>query len=167
MKYIKRLFERIRNRLKWKRAYPVRDPIKDYFPLPKEIFTLGLTPGEIAVYSYLMYIENRETYDCWAKLATIGRAIGVSSRNTVAKYIQGLVEKELIATEHTLVTSNTGRTQNGCLMFHIRPIEEAIRYHHDTEVEKLAQIAMEEKLRKALKEFEKRNKTAEKATGTK
>ena len=40
MKYIKRLFERIRNRLKWKRAYPVRDPIKDYFPLPKEIFTL-------------------------------------------------------------------------------------------------------------------------------
>ena len=167
MKYIKRLFERIRNRLKWKRAYPVRDPIKDYFPLPKEIFTLGLTPGEIAVYSYLMYIENRETYDCWAKLATIGRAIGVSSRNTVAKYIQGLVEKELIATEHTLVTSKTGRTKNGCLMFHIRPIEEAIRYHHDTEVEKLAQIAMEEKLRKALKEFEKRNKTAEKATGTK
>ena len=59
MKYIKRLFERIRNRLKWKRAYPVRDPIKDYFPLPKEIFTLGLTPGEIAVYSYLMYIENQ------------------------------------------------------------------------------------------------------------
>lgn len=52
-------------------------------------------------------------------------------------------------------------------MFHIRPIEEAIRYHHDTEVEKLAQIAMEEKLRKALKEFEKRNKTAEKANGTK
>ena len=31
--------------------YPKRDPIKNYFPLPNEIFLLGLTPGELAVYS--------------------------------------------------------------------------------------------------------------------
>ena len=37
--------------------YTSRDPIKNYFPLPNEVFALGLSPGALAVYSYLMYIE--------------------------------------------------------------------------------------------------------------
>ncbi len=41
--------------------YPKRNPIKDYFPLPNEVFYLGLSYGEIAVYSYLLYRENRKT----------------------------------------------------------------------------------------------------------
>jgi len=40
--------------------YQKRDPIKDYFPLPNEIFYLDLSYGEIAVYSYLLYRENRK-----------------------------------------------------------------------------------------------------------
>ena len=32
---------------------------KNYFPLPNVIFSLGLSPGEIAVYSYLLYCEDR------------------------------------------------------------------------------------------------------------
>ena len=42
--------------------YTSRDPIKNYFPLPNEVFALGLSPGALAVYSYLMYIEDRTTY---------------------------------------------------------------------------------------------------------
>ena len=34
------------------RHYHQRDPIKNYFPLPNEIFSLGLSFGEIAVYAY-------------------------------------------------------------------------------------------------------------------
>ncbi len=37
------------------KKYSKRDPIKDYFPLPNEIFCLGLSYREIAVYSYLPY----------------------------------------------------------------------------------------------------------------
>ena len=37
--------------------YTSRDPIKNYFPLPNEVFALRLSPGALAVYSYLMYIE--------------------------------------------------------------------------------------------------------------
>ena len=37
-----------------KHHYPSRDPIRNYFPLPNEIFQLGLTPGELAVYSFLL-----------------------------------------------------------------------------------------------------------------
>ena len=46
--------------------YTSRDPIKNYFPLPNEVFDLGLSPGALAVYSYLMYIEDRTTYQCHA-----------------------------------------------------------------------------------------------------
>ena len=41
--------------------WPTRDSVKDYFPLPNEVFALGLSPGALAVYSYLMYIEDRTT----------------------------------------------------------------------------------------------------------
>ncbi len=41
--------------------YTSRDPIKNYFPLPDEGFAFGLSPGALAVYSCLMYIEDRTT----------------------------------------------------------------------------------------------------------
>ena len=55
--------------------YTSRDPIKNYFPLPNEVFALGLSPGALAVYSYLMYIEDRTTYQCHASYRTIGNAV--------------------------------------------------------------------------------------------
>ena len=33
--------------------WPARDPVRDYYPLPKEIFSLGLNAAEIAIYAYL------------------------------------------------------------------------------------------------------------------
>ena len=47
------------------RQYPKRNAIRNYFPLPNEIFMLGLCAGEISVYSYLLYLENRKTFQCW------------------------------------------------------------------------------------------------------
>jgi hypothetical protein len=35
--------------------WPKRDPIKNCFQLPNEIFLLGLSPGTLAVCSYLLY----------------------------------------------------------------------------------------------------------------
>ena len=46
------------------KQYSKRDAIKNYFPLPNEIFCLGLSTGEIAVYAYLMYCEDRKTFQC-------------------------------------------------------------------------------------------------------
>ena len=37
---------------------------KNYIPLPNAIFSLNLCPGEIAAYSYLLYCEDRKTYQC-------------------------------------------------------------------------------------------------------
>ena len=43
------------------RTWTKRDPVKNYFPLPNEIYQLGLSHGAIAVYGYLLRIEDRRT----------------------------------------------------------------------------------------------------------
>ena len=51
--------------------YPKRDALKDYFPVPNEIFCLGLSSGEIAVYAYLLRCENRKTFQCHPSYKTM------------------------------------------------------------------------------------------------
>lgn len=46
------------------KGYLKKDAIRNYFPMPNAIFNLGLTTGELAVYAYLMFCENRKTYQC-------------------------------------------------------------------------------------------------------
>ena len=58
---------------------PKRDPVKNYFQLPSEIFPLGLSSGALAVYSYLLCCENRNTYQCWPSYKTIGRTVRMSA----------------------------------------------------------------------------------------
>lgn len=70
-------------------CYPKRDAIKNYFPLPNELFILGLNAGEISIYSYLLYLENRKTFQCWPSYKNIGKAVNMS-QNTVRKYVLSL-----------------------------------------------------------------------------
>ena len=108
--------------------YPKRDAVKNYFPLPNEIFCLGLSAGEIAVYAYLMYCEDRKTFQCHPSYKTIGSAVGLS-KNTVKKNIDGLISKQLITTEPTAVITKKGQKHNGTLLYTIRPIQEAASSH--------------------------------------
>ena len=116
---------------------PKKDPIRNYFPLPNEIFCLGLSAGEIAVYSYLMFRENRVTYECWPSYSTIGSAVHMSD-NTVKKYVDLLRQKRLIDTDHTKVRWKSGESRNGTLLYHVRPIREAIDYYQEMQL-RLAQ----------------------------
>ena len=116
--------------------FPKRDAVKHYFPLPNEIFSLELSGGEILVYTYLMYREDRKTFQCHPSYKTIGEAVGMS-KNTVKKYVDGLVEKRLITTEPTSVITNKGEKRNGNLLYHIRPIKEAVEYHYEQQIIRL------------------------------
>ena len=98
-----------------------RDFTKSFFPLPNAIFRIGLTSGEILVYTYLMYCEDRKTYQCHPSYSTIGEAIGMS-KNTVKKNVDGLRKKGLITTEYTTVTTKDGRVHNGSLLYTLLPI---------------------------------------------
>ena len=132
--------------------YPKRDAVKNYFPLPNEIFCLDLLAGEIAVYAYLMYCEDRKTFQCHPSYKTIGSAVGLS-KNTVKKYIDGLVAKQLITTEPTTVITKKGQKHNGTLLYTIRPIQEAVEYryqqqlrHFEAEIYRQKALARIEKL---------------------
>ena len=104
--------------------YPKRDVLKDYFPVPNEIFCLGLSSGEIVVYAYLLRCENRKTFQCHPSYKTIGKAVGMS-KNTIRKYVGSLIEKRLITTEPTTVYTQKGEKRNGNLRYTVRPIVEA------------------------------------------
>ena len=106
---------------------------KNFFPLPNAIFSLGLSAGELAVYAYLMYCEDRKSHQCWPSYKTIGRAVGMSE-NTVRKYVRELEYKTLILTEPTKYESADGRVRNGNLIFTILPIQGAIEYHNECQL---------------------------------
>ena len=105
-----------------------RDGARNFFPMPQKIFNLGMNAGEIAVYAYLMFRENRKTYQCYPSYRSIGEAVGMS-RNTVRKYVDALVEKQLIYVEPTKVPTKDGGLRNGNLLYTIRPLEAALEYH--------------------------------------
>ena len=118
------------------KPWPKRDPIRNCFPLPNEIFLLGLSPGALDVYSYLLCCDNRQTYQCWPSYKTIGKAVRMSA-NTVRKYVCELEERQLISTESTTVTTRDGLRRNGNLPYTICPIQLALNQFYE---QQLAQI---------------------------
>ena len=60
------------NATEFENTYTKRSLLGHYFLLPNEIFTLGLSPGELSVYAYLMFCEDRETHQCYPSFRKIG-----------------------------------------------------------------------------------------------
>ena len=112
----------------------------NYFSLPNEVFLLGLSPGELAVYSFLRRCEDRKTHQCWPSYRTIGQAVRMSE-NTVRKYTLCLEERGLISTEPTEITTRTGQKLNGNLLYTLRPIQEVIDEHYDRQLDQLELVA--------------------------
>ena len=108
----------------------------NFFSLPNEVFLLGMSAGELAVYSFLKRCENRKTHQCWPSIRTIGQAVGMSE-NTVRKYIRRLEERELITTEPTEVITKSSGRRNGNLLFTLRPIGEVIDEHYARQLTEL------------------------------
>ena len=63
-----------------KQSWTKRDPIKNYFPLPNEIYDLGLSRGAISVYSFLLRREDRKTYQCLLGYREIGEGVGMCGK---------------------------------------------------------------------------------------
>lgn len=130
-----------------------RDNPGDYFPLPKAIFRLDLSSGEIAVYAFLMFCEDRKTFQCHPSYTTIGEATGMS-KNTVMKYVESLERKGFIYTEPTKVKTKDGRTHNGSLLYTILPIKPIEDAHFERQIA-IANAQMQARL--ALEKYEKKH----------
>ena len=129
-----------------------RDIPGDYFPLPKSIFNLDLSTGEIVVYAFLMYCEDRKTFQCHPSYATIGNATGMS-KNTVRKYVESLERKGFIYTEPTMVRTRDGRAHNGSLQYTLQPIKPIEEAYFERQLRE-AEARM--RYQNAMKKFEKK-----------
>ena len=127
--------------------WPKRDPNKHYYLVPNEVFNLGLSSHEIAVYNYLLRCEDRRTYQCHPSYRTIGKAVKMCE-NTVRKYVLSLEEKGLICTEPTTINTKDGRIRNGSLRYTIRPIQEALEIFYQRQLARAEEEAEKARLRK-------------------
>lgn len=125
-----------------KQSWTKRDPIKNYFPLPNEIYDLKLSHGAIVVYSYLLRREDRKTYQCLLSYREIGESVGMCV-TTVRKYVAELEERSLIRTERTSVITKDGRKQNGRLRYYILPIQMSINQYYERQMD-MADLALEQ-----------------------
>ena len=140
--------------------YPKRNAIRNYFPMPNEIFSLGLRAGEIALYAFLLKCEDRKTFKCYPSYKTICKALNIS-KNTVKTYVDKLCEKKLIEVEYTYVYTKDGKKLNGNLMYTIRPIQEAINYDLEKQFERNAIELKKAEAEKAFQKYmESKNKSA-------
>ena len=136
--------------------WPKRDPNKHYYLVPNEVFNLGLSSHEIAVYNYLLRCEDRRTYQCYPSYRTIGRAVQLSE-NTVRKYVAGLEEKGLIRTEPSTIITKDGRVRNGSLIYNIRPIQEALEQNYQRQFRRAEESVERARVQKRLAELEQRS----------
>ena len=135
--------------------WPKRDPNKHYYLVPNEVFNLGLSSHEIAVYNYLLRCEDRRTYQCHPSYRTIGRAVRLSE-NTVRKYVTSLEEKGLIRTEPSTIITKDGRVRNGSLIYNIRPIQEALEQNYQRQFRQAEESVERARVQKRLAELEQR-----------
>ena len=131
--------------------YTKRDAVKNFFPLPNEIFSLGLSSGALAVYSYLLYCEYRKKYQCWPSYRSIGKAVHMSV-NTVRKYVAELEERGLVVTEPTSIITRDGRKHNGTLRYTTLPIQNAVDLHNQRQLRRLEETMEQMRVHEKLEE---------------
>lgn len=131
----------------WQYAKP--PAAKRFFPLPNEIFSLKLSPGALAVYSYLLYCEDRKTYQCYPSYTSIGKSVGMSV-NTVRKYVAELEEQRLVVTEPTSIMTKDGRRRNGSLRYTILPIQNAVDLYNQRQLRQLEETTEQMRVAKKL-----------------
>ena len=130
------------------------------YSIPNEIMILGLSAGAIAVYNYLLYVEDRKTYQCYPSYKTIGKALKIKSKGTVAKYVRELEDKCLIYTEPTEVILKDGKKRNGNLKYTIRPIQDALEHYHHEQMKNVNEVAARAKAQKMLDEYNRKHPKA-------
>ena len=123
--------------------YAQNEKRKHFFLLPNALFDIELHIYALAIYAYLIRIEDRNTYQCIVSYSTIAKKLGIAS-NTVAKYVRQLEEKGLIYTEHTEIVTKDGLKRNGCLRYTILKFNQAVDQYYDQRIEELSLLAAQQ-----------------------
>ena len=137
--------------------YNQQNKLRNQFIMPNQIMQLDLNATALAIYFYLRYIEDRKTYQCYPSYKTIGKALKIKSKGTVAKYVRELEDKCLIYTEPTEVILKDGKKRNGNLKYTIRPIQDAIEHYHYEQMKNVNEVAARAKAQKMLNDYNRKH----------
>ena len=132
--------------------WPKRDPNKHYYLVPNEVFNLGLTSHEIAVYNYLLRCEDRRTYQCHPSYRTISAAVHLTV-STVMKHITKLADRQFITIENTSYIDKHGMKQNGNNLYTIRPIQAAVELFYERQFQQLEEDTARQRAAERLAEL--------------
>ena len=119
---------------------------------PNEALCMDLCMGEIAVYLYLLFCEDRKTYTCHPSMPTIAKALG-ATKPTIKKYIDMLESKGLIYTENTTIYTKKHGRVNGNLKFTILPIKTVADKYFEKQLKRQESILQAQE---ALRKYEKK-----------
>ena len=134
--------------------------LKNVFIISNYVMQLDISATALAIYFYLLYIEDRKTYQCYPSYKTIGKALKIKSKGTVAKYVRELEDKCLIYTEPTEVILENGPKRNGNLKYTIRPIQDAIEHYHYEQMKNVNEVAARAKAQKMLDDYNRKHPKA-------
>ena len=70
-------------------------PSDNFFRLPNNIFDLGLTPIQFAIYAYLVSCAGNKGY-CWPSMDRIARKIG-AGKTAVQEHLNVLQQRKIIS----------------------------------------------------------------------
>ena len=95
-----------------------------FFIIPGDIYSYGLKPTEITVFSYLCYCADNKTFDCFPSVQKIATACNMG-QSTVRAVIHTLQEKGLIKikSQYKPVPDSDKRRQTSNL-YHVSLLEE-------------------------------------------
>ena len=79
------------------------------------------------------------------------------SKNTVKKYVEQLEQKHFITTEYTVIFTKIGKKHNGNLKYTIRPIEEAVEYHYQLQLEVAVREQAKAEAKRRLEEYNRKH----------
>lgn len=82
-------------RIQMNYLYNQQTKLSNCFILSNYVMNLELSATALAIYCYLMYIEDRKNYECYLSYKTIGKALKIKSKNTVENMLQSLKKNVL------------------------------------------------------------------------
>ena len=124
-----------------------------FFTIPDEVFSLRLGHGALAVYAYLLFLEDRRTHQCHPSYSTIAAATGLAV-NTVMKHINKLSDRQLIVVEHTSYMDGKGMKWNGNNRYTILPIQQAVEEYYQRQLAQLEELTEHQRVAQLLRERE-------------
>ncbi len=122
-----------------------KDAPRDFFPVPTELFGIGLQAEEIVLFCYLISWTTTRKYNGWPSYDEIADALCMC-KNTVMKYVSSLEHKGLISIRHTMVRDGIGMFYNSRLSYTLRSIEDVRIKHNKQELLRAAEEAEKRKL---------------------